>query len=353
MGLVYDKDGADGSGKYILLSDIQGIEDGAGDMDYKVAGTEKGINAIQLDNKMGGVPVEVLKEATMKAREVRLHILSRMAEAISKSRAEMSEYAPKIVSIKINKEKIGDVIGPGGKQIRAITEETGVEINIDDEGIISIAAIDDASREKAEEIIRGIVEEAEVGKIYDGEVDRIENYGVFVTVSAGITGLLHVSEIADAYVSDVTKIFSMGDKVRVKAKDIDDAGKVALTMKGVEGNEEVQEKVKKFASSGPAPGGGRPGGDRGRSSGGRSGGGRPSYGGGRDSRSRSGDSRSRSNDRSSSRPFGKSSGSRPSSNRPSSQPSQRPQYKRDNFNSGDSKPKKRDMTDSEVADVLL
>lgn len=245
VGLVYENDK-----NYKLLADIQGVEDHSGDMDFKIAGTKNGINAVQLDNKMGGVPVDVLSEAVHKSREIRLGILKSMSEAIAESRPELSKYAPKISTIKIDPKKIGDLIGPGGKIIKSITEETGAEIDIEQDGTVCIAAVDDESRKNAEAMIRGLIDEAEIGKVYEGEIDRVETYGIFVKVTEAIHGLVHVSEIADVYVPDLTAIVKPGEKVFAKAKAIDDMGKLSMTMKGVEGNDEFLKKVTEAADRG-------------------------------------------------------------------------------------------------------
>lgn len=244
VGLVYENEN-----KYMLLADIQGAEDHAGDMDFKIAGTEDGINAVQLDNKMGGVPVKILVEAVHKSREIRVGILKKMAEGIAGARPALSKYAPKISTIKIDPKKIGDLIGPGGKVIKSITDETGAEIDIEQDGTVSIAAVDEESRKKAEDIVHGIVDEAEIGKVYEGEIDRVEPYGVFVKVTEAIHGLVHVSEIADVYVPDLTRIVKPGEKVFAKAKAIDEMGKLSMTMKGVEGNEEFIKKITELASN--------------------------------------------------------------------------------------------------------
>ena len=319
VGLVYDD-----AKNYKLLADIQGVEDHAGDMDFKIAGTETGINAVQLDNKMGGVPVDVLAEAVHKSREIRLGILKKMAEEISEARPELSKYAPKITTIKIDPKKIGDLIGPGGKIIKSITELTGAEIDIEQDGTVCIAAIDDESRKKAEDMIHGLIDEAEIGKVYEGEIDRVEPYGIFVKVTDAIHGLVHVSEIADVYVPDLTSIVEPGEKVFAKAKAIDEMGKLSMTMKGVEGNDEFVKKVTEAAGSG----GGRPsGGDgsfgsRPRTGGDRGGdrGGRGSYG----SRAPRRESGGYSGNRSGGRPSGYSGG-RPGG-RPDSRSGGRPGF---------------------------
>ena len=322
VGLVFED-----AKNYKLLADIQGVEDHAGDMDFKIAGTEHGINAVQLDNKMGGVPVAVLAEAVHKSREIRVGILKKMAEGISEARPELSKYAPKITTIKIDPKKIGDLIGPGGKIIKSITEATGAEVDIEQDGTVCIAAIDDESRKKAEAMVHGLIDEAEIGKVYEGEIDRVEPYGVFVKVTDAIHGLVHVSEIADVYVPDLTSIVQPGEKVFAKAKAIDDMGKLSMTMKGVEGNDEFVKKIAEAAGSGGGTGGERrPSGGDGGDRGGRGG----SYG----NRAPRRDSGSYSRERSGGRPGGRPSyGNR---NDRSSSQAQRPGGYRGGNSSGSS-----------------
>jgi len=242
-GLIYNSEK-----EYALLIDISGIEDGCGDMDFKVAGTTNGITAIQLDNKIGGVPVFVLKDAISKSKEARLEIIEKMKEVIPAPRKTLSKYAPKISTIKINPSKIGDLIGPGGKVIKGIIEATGVEIDIQQDGTVAIASTDEKMRKEAEEMILNITEEPELGKEYDAKVERVESYGIFVSASKAIFGLVHISEIIDGFVPDIKKIFKVGDKVRVKLIGIDDKGRLTFTMKGVSGNDEFKKRIEELSS---------------------------------------------------------------------------------------------------------
>ncbi len=227
MGLI-----SDGS-TYKVLTDSAGFEDHIGDMEYKVTGTKDGITAIQMDNKLKGIPMEVLKQGILKAKDARLKILEIMEAKISAPNGRLSKYAPKLITITINKEKIGELIGPGGKVIKKIIEDTGADINIDDDGKVTIAHSDDEAIEKAKAIVLSIVEEAEIGKIYEGTVDKIMPYGAFVDVSASISGLLHISEIKEGFIKDVSEFLKEGQKVKVKVTKIEN-GKVSFTMKGVE-----------------------------------------------------------------------------------------------------------------------
>jgi polyribonucleotide nucleotidyltransferase len=234
IGLVTSDD----TKSYKLLTDVQDLEDFYGDMDFKVAGTKDGITAIQMDNKLKGINKEILKEALGKAKVARTSILEKMGSAIASPRGELSKYAPKIVTLKINPEKIGELIGPGGKVIRGIIEDTGVEIDVKDDGQVHISATSDEARQKAEDMVNAIVEEAEVGKVYEGEVAQIMPYGAFVDVSPSISGLVHVSEIADKYVSDPGKFLEKGQKVKVKVIGIDEEGRVNLSIKRAKENGE-------------------------------------------------------------------------------------------------------------------
>jgi polyribonucleotide nucleotidyltransferase len=220
--------------EHILVTDVQDLEDFYGDMDFKVAGTKNGITAIQMDNKLKGINVKYLKEALEKAKVARMHILEKMAAVLSEPRKELSKYAPKIKTIKINPSKIGELIGPGGKVIRNIIEETGVEIDVKDDGSVHISATSDEDRSKALKMVNDIVEEAEVGKIYEGTVDSVMPYGAFVDISPSISGLVHVSELADKFVSDPSKVVEKGQKVKVKVIGIDNEGRVNLSIKRVD-----------------------------------------------------------------------------------------------------------------------
>ncbi|MCX7914379.1 MAG: polyribonucleotide nucleotidyltransferase, partial [Thermodesulfovibrionales bacterium] len=217
--------------KVIILSDILGLEDHLGDMDFKVAGTEKGITAFQLDAKIAGIPLEILKEALQMAKVGRLHILQKMKETLPEPKDKLSPYAPRIFSMKIKQDKIKDVIGTGGKVIRSIIDQTGVKIDIEDSGVINIASSNEESALKAIEIIKGIVEEAEVGKIYTGKVKRIVDFGAFVEILPGVEGLLHISQISDKRISKVTDAVRVGDEILVKVIEIDGQGKIKLSRK--------------------------------------------------------------------------------------------------------------------------
>ena len=234
MGLIKEDD------KFIVLSDILGDEDHLGDMDFKVAGTEKGITALQMDIKIDGITREIMEIALAQAKEGRIHILGEMAKTISSSREEMSEFAPRITVIKIHPDKIRDVIGKGGTTIRAITEETGATINIDDDGTVKIAAVDRAAGEAALLRIEQITADIEVGKIYEGKVAKLMDFGAFVNILPGKDGLVHISQICEERVENVSDKLREGEFVKVKVLEIDRQGRVRLSMKAV--NEaEIQE----------------------------------------------------------------------------------------------------------------
>ncbi|HPI75589.1 MAG TPA: polyribonucleotide nucleotidyltransferase [bacterium] len=230
MGLVIEESGA-----HHVLTDIQGVEDHLGDMDFKVAGTSKGITAVQMDIKVKGVTAGLMKEAMEKARVARMIILGKMNDAISSPRPDVSPYAPRLIIIKIDIEKIGTVIGPGGKTIRRITDETGVKVDIEDDGRVLIYTADAAAGEAARKMVEDLVAEVEVGKIYEGIVRRIVNFGAFVEVLPGTDGLVHISQIAPTRINQVEDVLSVGQKVRVKVREIDDMNRVNLTMKDVPG----------------------------------------------------------------------------------------------------------------------
>ncbi len=228
MGLV--KEGE----QYVVLSDIAGFEDHFGDMDFKVAGTADGITALQMDIKIGGVTSEILQRALRQARQGRLHILGKMAEAIAEPRSDISIHAPRIVTISIPVNKIGEVIGPGGKQIRSIIEQTGVKIDIEDDGTVKIASTDGDSAQKAINIIEEITASAEIGKNYLGKVVKVVDFGAFVEILPGTEGLLHISEIAERRVQDIRNEIRVGDKIMVKVLDVDPgSGKIRLSRKAV------------------------------------------------------------------------------------------------------------------------
>ncbi|MDB8789867.1 polyribonucleotide nucleotidyltransferase [Romboutsia sp. 1001216sp1] len=217
--------------KVAVLSDIQGMEDHLGDMDFKVAGTEKGITAIQMDIKIAGIDEQVLRDALTQAKAGRIHILNEMRKTISEPKPELSKYAPKIVTMNINPDKIRDVIGPGGKVITKIIDETGVKIDIEQTGEVFIAGIDADMIKLAQKLINDIVAEAEVGKTYTGKVTRIMNFGAFVEILPGKEGLLHISHIAHERVAKVEDVLNIGDEVEVKVTEIDEKGRVNLSRK--------------------------------------------------------------------------------------------------------------------------
>ena len=227
MGLV--KDGDD----YAILTDIAGAEDHYGDMDFKVAGTETGITALQMDIKISGVTPAIMAEALEQARQARLFILQRIAETIDSPRQNISSYAPRIFTMRIPTAKIRDVIGPGGKMIRSIVERTQVKIDVEDDGTVSIASVDEESARKAMQIIEELTAVAEIGKTYLGKVQRIVDFGAFVEILPGTDGLLHISEVADYRVKDVKSELNEGDQVLVKVINIDPQGKVKLSRKAV------------------------------------------------------------------------------------------------------------------------
>lgn len=217
--------------KIAILTDIQGMEDHLGDMDFKIAGTREGITAIQMDIKISGIDRNILEEALQKAKEGRLFILNKMDETISESRQELSKYAPKILTMQINPDKIRDVIGPGGKVINKIIDETGVKIDIDDDGKIAISAENTESGNEAMQIIENIIKEVEVGEIYLGKVNKITNFGAFLEVLNGKEGLLHISQIAKERINKVEDVLKVGDELLVKVTEIDKQGRINLSRK--------------------------------------------------------------------------------------------------------------------------
>ena len=225
MGLIKEGD------RIAILSDILGLEDHLGDMDFKVTGTENGITAVQMDIKITGITVELMREALQKAREGRLYIMEKMKMALPSSRNNMSPFAPRILTLKIKQDKIREVIGPGGKVIRGITEKTGAKIEIDDSGLIQIASTDEVAAQKAIDMINQIVEEVQVGKIYLGRVKTVADYGAFVELFPGTTGLCHISQLEDRRVEKVSDVVSEGDLILVKALEVDRQGKIRLSRK--------------------------------------------------------------------------------------------------------------------------
>jgi polyribonucleotide nucleotidyltransferase len=231
MGLV--KEGDD----FVVLSDILGDEDHLGDMDFKVAGTEKGVSALQMDIKIQGITEEIMKTALAQAKQGRLHILGEMAHAMTAPRAELSEFAPRLITIKIHPDKIREVIGKGGSVIQAITKETGTQIDIQDDGTITIASVSAAAGQAAKSRIEQITSDVEPGRIYEGKVAKLMDFGAFVTISPGKDGLVHVSQISNDRVEKVSDVLKEGDIVKVKVLEVDKQGRIRLSMKAVEEGE--------------------------------------------------------------------------------------------------------------------
>lgn len=228
MGLISNK-----SGEYKILTDIQGPEDHYGDMDFKIAGSEIGITAMQMDVKVEGITLEIIKETLAEARIARMKIMEVMKKIIPESRKELSQYAPRITTMRINPEKIRDVIGPGGKVINEIIAETGVTIDIEDDGLVIITSKDPVAAKKAEEWIKNLTREVVAGEIFQGKVVKIMDFGAFVEILPGQDGLVHISELAPTRVNKVSDIVNVGDVIAVKVKEIDSQGRINLTHKGV------------------------------------------------------------------------------------------------------------------------
>jgi polyribonucleotide nucleotidyltransferase len=229
MGLVIEDSTKKGK-KYVVLTDIVGIEDGNGDMDFKIAGTEDGITALQLDVKTLRLTPTILKEVLEKARKARLAILKVMGDTISRPKEDVSKYAPKIKVIKIDPQKIGELIGPGGRTIKGIVAATGAQIDVDDDGAVYISATTKEELEKGVGQVEAIIKEPQAGEIYEGEVKRIQSFGAFVEILPGKEGLVHISDISEEYVKDPSDVLKIGDKVRVRVKEIDDLGRLNLSM---------------------------------------------------------------------------------------------------------------------------
>jgi polyribonucleotide nucleotidyltransferase len=240
MGLVKEGD------KTVVLTDIQGLEDHLGDMDFKVAGTRTGVTSIQMDIKTQGITEGILRQALTQAREARMEVLDHMDRALAKPRPGLSPYAPRIISFKIPVDKIREVIGPGGKIIRAIVEQTGVKIDIEDDGTVAIASVDEAAAQKAMEIIGRIVEVPEVGKVYLGKVVKITDFGAFVEILPGTDGLLHISQIAKERIKRVEDVLKEGEELMVKVIEVDKAGKIRLSRR------ELLQDAEKAAAAGGA-----------------------------------------------------------------------------------------------------
>ena len=227
MGLIKEGD------KVAILTDILGTEDHLGDMDFKVAGTRNGITSIQMDIKIDGLDLALLKEALEKARVARLHILDVMAETLGQARDDLSDYAPRIITVQVNPERIGEIIGPKGKTIRGIQEQTGAEVNIDDSGVVTISSISGTAGEEARRIIEGLIEEPEIGKIYEGVVKSTTQFGAFVEILPGTEGLLHISELQHERTEKTEDVVKKGDTVKVKLLAVDDRGKMKLSRKAL------------------------------------------------------------------------------------------------------------------------
>jgi polyribonucleotide nucleotidyltransferase len=225
MGLIEQ------DGKVAILSDILGLEDHLGDMDFKVAGTAQGITAIQMDIKTTGVSREIMAHALEQARQGRVHILEAMEAILHGPRHQLSTYAPRILTLKVHRDKVREIIGPGGKTIRGIIETTGVTIDVEDDGTVVIASLDERSAAAAVRLIQGITREAEVGQIYMGTVRKIMDFGAFVEIFPGTDGLLHISQISEKRIAKVTDELQEGDQVLVKVLDVDQNGRIKLSHK--------------------------------------------------------------------------------------------------------------------------
>jgi polyribonucleotide nucleotidyltransferase len=245
MGLVKEGD------QVAILSDILGMEDHLGDMDFKVAGTQNGVTGLQMDIKITGISEQVMRTALAQAREGRLHILKAMLAVLDKPRPQISENAPKIAIIKINPEKIGMVIGSGGKTIKKIQEDFAVQIDIEDDGTVQIFSKDFDGLQKAKTLIERMTEDVKVGNLYHGRVISIKEFGAFVEILPGQDGLVHISELSDGYVKNVTDVVKVGDEIQVKVIGIDDQHRVKLSRKAV-----IREQSGKSEGDAPAPPGG-------------------------------------------------------------------------------------------------
>ena len=264
MGLMTDE-----KGKYAILTDIQGVEDFMGDMDFKVAGTSAGITALQMDIKMSGLTTEVLRQALEQAKEGRSFILSHMLQTLSEPRPELNRYAPRMVRLQIPVDKIGALIGPGGKTIRGIIDQTGVSIDVDNDGVVTIGSSDAGASERAIKMIEALTKEVGVGEVYTGKVVRLMNFGAFVEILPGKDGLVHVSELADYRVPSVEEVVKVGDELEVMVTEIDRMGRINLSRRAIlEGltPEEVASRngdsQRQQRSEGPRDRDRRPGGPR-------------------------------------------------------------------------------------------
>jgi len=268
MGLI--KEGK----KYAILTDILGTEDHLGDMDFKVAGTRNGITSIQMDIKIEGLDLQIMKEALAQAKEGRMHILGEMDKALGEPRADLSPYAPRIVTLQINPEKIGDLIGPKGKTIRGIQDETGAELTVDDSGLVTIAAVGGDAMQRARQMVQAITAEPEIGATYEGTVKTTTAFGAFVEIMPGTEGLVHISELKHGRTEKTEDVVNKGDRVTVKLLDRDERGRLRLSMKALvprpEGMPEEEPRPPRGEGDGDRPRS-ENGGDRPRRSGGRGG----------------------------------------------------------------------------------
>src|SRR5436309_2587653 len=230
--------------KYELLTDIIGEEDHFGDMDFKVCGTRDGITAIQLDIKTEGITHKIIRDTLHQAKDARMVILDKMAQTIDKPRPEISKWAPRLLTIKIDPEKIGKIIGPGGKNIKALQADTGANIDIEDDGTVYISSVDSAAAERCRDIIEAMTAEVKVGKIYNGRVVSIKDFGAFIEIAPETDGLCHVSELSDKYVDRVDDVVKMGDEIKVKVLLIDDQGRIKHSRKAA---------MKELGESDPEP----------------------------------------------------------------------------------------------------
>jgi len=228
MGLVMTEDD-----KYVILTDIQGVEDALGDMDFKVAGTAQGITALQMDIKIKGITYSIMEEALQQAKEARMFVLERIVETLAEPRTELSQYAPRMLRISIPVDKIGAVIGPGGKTIRSIIEDTKATINVDNDGTVTIGSVSQEAAQKAVERIEGLTKEAEIGAIYTGKVVRVMNFGAFVEILPGKDGLVHISELSNERVESVEDVVKVGDEITVVVREIDSMGRINLSRRAL------------------------------------------------------------------------------------------------------------------------
>jgi polyribonucleotide nucleotidyltransferase len=270
MGLI--KEGK----KYAILTDILGTEDHLGDMDFKVAGTQAGITSIQMDIKIEGLDLQIMKEALAQAKEGRLHILGEMDKALAAPREDLSQYAPRIVTLQINPEKIGDLIGPKGKTIRGIQDETGAELTVDDTGLVTIAAVGGDAMQRARQMVQAITAEPEIGATYEGTVKTTTAFGAFVEIMPGTEGLVHISELKHGRTERTEDVVNKGDRVTVKLLDRDERGRLRLSMKALvpkpEGMPEEEPRPPRSEVDGDRPRSENGGGERPRRSGGGRGG---------------------------------------------------------------------------------